>query len=146
MNWLTWCYVYMTCEVCLRILYKNLCNADIHIFLLQISQSNAWTVALQDVQRDLTGFYKCEVSADAPLFHTEIKTGLMIVVGKMVSRTKHLIIILCDMTVGLIFSGTTLRRGRRNFDAFALICLLVCLWYWHDLFPGRRHLDSSTLL
>jgi len=117
----------MTCEVCLRILYKNLCNADIHIFLLQISQSNAWTVALQDVQRDLTGFYKCEVSADAPLFHTEIKTGLMIVVGKMVSRTKHLIIILCDMTVGLIFSGTTLRRGRRNFDAFALICLLVCL-------------------
>jgi hypothetical protein len=51
--------------------------------LLQISQSNAWTVALQDVQRELTGFYKCEVSADAPLFHTEIKTGLMIVVGKM---------------------------------------------------------------
>jgi hypothetical protein len=48
---------------------------------LQISQSNAWTVALRDVQRDLTGFYKCEVSADAPLFHTEIKSGLMIVVG-----------------------------------------------------------------
>ncbi|XP_021942128.1 uncharacterized protein LOC110841141, partial [Zootermopsis nevadensis] len=45
-----------------------------------ISQSNAWTVALRDVQRNLTGFYKCEVSADAPLFHTEIKSGLMIVV------------------------------------------------------------------
>jgi len=70
------------CEICCRTLYRNLCNADIHIFLLQISQSNAWTVALQDVQRELTGFYKCEVSADAPLFHTDIKTGLMIVVGK----------------------------------------------------------------
>ena len=74
-------YVY-DCEICWRRLYRNLFNADIHIFLLQISQSNAWTVALQDVQRELTGFYKCEVSADAPLFHTEIKTGLMIVVGK----------------------------------------------------------------
>jgi hypothetical protein len=51
------------------------------IFLLQISQSNARTVALRDVRRNLTGFYKCEVSADAPLFHTEIKSGLMIVVG-----------------------------------------------------------------
>ncbi|PSN41617.1 hypothetical protein C0J52_24778 [Blattella germanica] len=48
--------------------------------LLQISQSNARTVALRDVRRNLTGFYKCEVSADAPLFHTEIKSGLMIVV------------------------------------------------------------------
>ncbi|KAJ9594786.1 hypothetical protein L9F63_013918, partial [Diploptera punctata] len=45
-----------------------------------ISQSNARTVALRDVKRNLTGFYKCEVSADAPLFHTEIKSGLMIVV------------------------------------------------------------------
>ncbi|GLH00979.1 Uncharacterized protein GBIM_07226, partial [Gryllus bimaculatus] len=48
--------------------------------LLQISQSNAREVTLRDVQRDLTGFYKCEVSADAPYFHTEIKSGLMIVV------------------------------------------------------------------
>jgi hypothetical protein len=54
-------------------------------FPLQISQSNAWTVALRDVQRELTGFYKCEVSADAPLFHTEIKSGLMIVVGTISS-------------------------------------------------------------
>ncbi|KAJ4439996.1 hypothetical protein ANN_08127, partial [Periplaneta americana] len=53
---------------------------DLFGFLFQISQSNARTVALRDVQRDLTGFYKCEVSADAPLFHTEIKSGLMIVV------------------------------------------------------------------
>jgi hypothetical protein len=57
------------------------------LLLLQISQSNAWTVALRDVQRDLTGFYKCEVSADAPLFHTEIKSGLMIVVGTNRSPT-----------------------------------------------------------
>jgi len=71
------------CELCLRTVYRNLCNALIHILLLQVSQSNARTVALQDVQRELTGFYKCEVSADAPLFHTEIKTGLMIVVGKI---------------------------------------------------------------
>lgn len=57
--------------------------------LLQISQSNAWTVALRDVQRNLTGFYKCEVSADAPLFHTEIKSGLMIVVGMVRTTTRR---------------------------------------------------------
>ncbi|XP_066996216.2 uncharacterized protein [Anabrus simplex] len=45
----------------------------------KISQSNAREVTLRDVRRDLTGFYKCEVSADAPLFHTVIKSALMIV-------------------------------------------------------------------
>ena len=59
------------------------CNKTWYCFVFQISQSNARTVALRDVKRTLTGFYKCEVSADAPLFHTEIKSGLMIVVGTL---------------------------------------------------------------
>lgn len=49
--------------------------------LFQISQSNSSSVTLSDVHRDLTGFYKCEVSADAPLFHTGIKSALVIVTG-----------------------------------------------------------------
>ncbi|XP_047109635.1 uncharacterized protein LOC124778994 [Schistocerca piceifrons] len=44
-----------------------------------VSRSNEHQVTLTNVGRDLTGYYKCEVSADAPLFHTVIKTALMIV-------------------------------------------------------------------
>jgi hypothetical protein len=52
------------------------------VFVRQISLSDARNVTLLDVQKQLTGFYKCEVSADAPLFHTEIKSASMTVVGK----------------------------------------------------------------
>ncbi|XP_068083965.1 uncharacterized protein [Anabrus simplex] len=47
---------------------------------VDISLSDAREVTLLDVQNQLTGFYKCEVSADAPLFHTEIKSSFMTVV------------------------------------------------------------------
>ncbi|XP_049948340.1 uncharacterized protein LOC126456636 [Schistocerca serialis cubense] len=47
--------------------------------IIQVSRSNEHQVTLTNVGRDLTGYYKCEVSADAPLFHTVIKTALMIV-------------------------------------------------------------------
>lgn len=47
---------------------------------VDISLSDARVVTLIDVQRQLTDFYKCEVSADAPLFHTEIKSAYMTVV------------------------------------------------------------------
>ncbi|XP_023711542.1 uncharacterized protein LOC111866636 isoform X2 [Cryptotermes secundus] len=47
---------------------------------VDISLSDARNVTLLDVQKQLTGFYKCEVSADAPLFHTEIKSASMTVV------------------------------------------------------------------
>ncbi|XP_069682456.1 CD166 antigen-like isoform X2 [Periplaneta americana] len=47
---------------------------------VDISLSDARKVTLLDVQKQLTGFYKCEVSADAPLFHTEIKSASMTVV------------------------------------------------------------------
>lgn len=49
--------------------------------MLQLSQSNSTRVTLSDVQRDLTGYYKCEVSADAPLFHTEMRSSPVIVIG-----------------------------------------------------------------
>jgi hypothetical protein len=52
------------------------------VFVWQVSLSDARNVTLIDVQKQLTGFYKCEVSADAPLFHTEIKSASMTVVGK----------------------------------------------------------------
>ncbi|XP_071443614.1 uncharacterized protein [Hetaerina americana] len=47
---------------------------------VDVSQSNAKEVRLNDVQMALSGVYKCEVSADAPLFHTDIKSAPMVVV------------------------------------------------------------------
>ncbi|GLV36169.1 beaten path VI [Carabus blaptoides fortunei] len=44
-----------------------------------VSRSDSREVTLRDVQRELTGFYKCEVSADAPLFHTDIKSAYMMI-------------------------------------------------------------------
>ena len=55
---------------------------SMYVFIWQVSLSDARNVTLLDVQKQLTGFYKCEVSADAPLFHTEIKSASMTVVGK----------------------------------------------------------------
>ncbi|XP_039292413.1 uncharacterized protein LOC111049179 [Nilaparvata lugens] len=37
---------------------------------VDLSRSNSTVVTLDKMQRDMTGYYKCEVSADAPYFHT----------------------------------------------------------------------------
>lgn len=44
--------------------------------------SNASHVLLKAVESNISGKYKCEVSADAPSFHTELQIGEMEVVGK----------------------------------------------------------------
>ena len=67
----------------------------------------------------------------------------------MVSRTKHLINILCVMIVGFMFSGIKLCSGRRNFDAFILVCLLVSLWFWYDLNSWKetlRYVDFVVIV
>jgi hypothetical protein len=45
--------------------------------ILQVSQSGANKVVLRDVQIELAGKYRCEVSADAPTFHTEVVSSHM---------------------------------------------------------------------
>lgn len=52
--------------------------------VLQVSKSNAHDVTLVDVSRELTGTYKCEVSAGSPSYHTLIERAKMEVVGKYV--------------------------------------------------------------
>ncbi|KAJ2938719.1 hypothetical protein O0L34_g3329 [Tuta absoluta] len=47
---------------------------------VDVAQSDANRVVLTEVDRTLTGEYQCEVSADAPLFHTDIKSAEMVVV------------------------------------------------------------------
>lgn len=37
-------------------------------------------MTLRGVTRDLTGQFQCEVSEDAPLFHTDIRTAVMQVI------------------------------------------------------------------
>ncbi|KAJ8961278.1 hypothetical protein NQ318_008963, partial [Aromia moschata] len=46
---------------------------------IDTSRSGPTEVTLKGVRRQLTGDYKCEVSADGPLFHTEIRVAHMIV-------------------------------------------------------------------
>ncbi|KAL1465656.1 hypothetical protein WDU94_005208 [Cyamophila willieti] len=47
---------------------------------VDVSQSGSNQVVLRDVQMDIAGKYKCEISADAPNFHTEIVSSHMYVV------------------------------------------------------------------
>ncbi|XP_017786358.1 PREDICTED: uncharacterized protein LOC108569350 [Nicrophorus vespilloides] len=42
-------------------------------------RSNSREVTLKDVERETSGEFKCEVSADAPLFHTEIRAAHLLV-------------------------------------------------------------------
>ncbi|KAL5239801.1 hypothetical protein ACI65C_007211 [Semiaphis heraclei] len=44
--------------------------------IVNVQESDQNKVTIENVQRELTGYYKCEVSADAPLFHTGIKSKL----------------------------------------------------------------------
>lgn len=46
----------------------------------QLTHSDATSVTLRGVTRDLSGQYQCEVSEDAPLFHTDIRTAVMQVI------------------------------------------------------------------
>ncbi|ALC46146.1 beat-VI [Drosophila busckii] len=47
---------------------------------VDMANSDATSVTLKGVTRDLTGSYQCEVSEDAPLFHTDIRSAHMQVV------------------------------------------------------------------
>ncbi|XP_050506084.1 uncharacterized protein LOC114334111 [Diabrotica virgifera virgifera] len=46
---------------------------------VDLVNSNSTRVTLKKVERDTAGKFKCEVSADAPLFHTDIRTAELIV-------------------------------------------------------------------
>jgi hypothetical protein len=51
-------------------------------FVLQQRRSNWTQVVLRRVMPALSGRYSCEVSADAPSFHTALVSGDMNVVGE----------------------------------------------------------------
>ncbi|KAF7271629.1 hypothetical protein GWI33_015516 [Rhynchophorus ferrugineus] len=46
---------------------------------VDVSVSNAHNVTLLSVGRDISGQFQCEVSADAPLFHTQLMSAPMTV-------------------------------------------------------------------
>lgn len=46
-----------------------------------MAQSDNKSVTLRSVKRQLTGYYECEISADAPLFDTAMKKVLIVVTG-----------------------------------------------------------------
>ncbi|XP_017083192.1 uncharacterized protein LOC108116017 [Drosophila eugracilis] len=47
---------------------------------VDLANSDATSVTLKGVTRELSGSYQCEVSEDAPLFHTEIRSAHMQVI------------------------------------------------------------------
>ncbi|XP_039494847.1 uncharacterized protein LOC120453963 [Drosophila santomea] len=47
---------------------------------VDLANSDATSVTLKGVTRELSGSYQCEVSEDAPLFHTEIRSAYMQVI------------------------------------------------------------------
>uniref|UniRef100_A0A182TVU0 Ig-like domain-containing protein n=1 Tax=Anopheles melas TaxID=34690 RepID=A0A182TVU0_9DIPT len=56
------------------------CNTRLSRARMEGTQSDATSVTLRGVTRDLTGQFQCEVSEDAPLFHTDIRQARMQVV------------------------------------------------------------------
>ncbi|CAH0727975.1 unnamed protein product, partial [Brenthis ino] len=49
---------------------------------VDISRSTSQQVVLREATRALAGRYRCEVSADAPSFHTQVRSAFIHVVGK----------------------------------------------------------------
>jgi len=47
---------------------------------VDISESDDHSVTLTNLPRDMSGHYKCEVSTDAPLFHTQIKESYITII------------------------------------------------------------------
>ncbi|XP_057656130.1 uncharacterized protein LOC130893781 isoform X1 [Diorhabda carinulata] len=60
-------------------------------FNVDIIRSGSTEVTLRNISREMTGDYKCEVSADAPLFHTDIQAAHMIVLDPPRSNPKIII-------------------------------------------------------
>lgn len=69
---------------------------------MQLHESDGTSVTLRSVTRELTGQFHCEVSEDAPLFHTAIRQSRMQVVelpreeptmqvaSKLISTAEHM--------------------------------------------------------
>ncbi|KAG5894510.1 hypothetical protein JTB14_026893 [Gonioctena quinquepunctata] len=49
---------------------------------VDMQKSSPFKVVLRNVQPEVTGRYKCEVSSDAPNFYTHMQSGYMYVIGK----------------------------------------------------------------
>ena len=60
----------------------------VFFFFFQKSKSNMTQLTLLSVDPSLSGVYNCEVSAESPSFHTELKSGEMNVVGKLKKKQK----------------------------------------------------------
>lgn len=56
----------------------------IYNLFVQISRSGAHRVVLQQATPAMAGRFRCEVSADAPTFHTDIRSAPLEVVGKWI--------------------------------------------------------------
>lgn len=87
-------------------------------------------VNLENVQRNLTGYYACEVSADAPLFHTDVKKALIIVVG-----TCKILLLYCFEKCDSPFSRLKLFALRFTMNAFSFINM-----------PRQREIFQKSIL
>lgn len=59
--------------------FHIICFINLQSLPIQLLKSGENTVTLKAVTRSQTGHYQCEVSADAPLFHTETQGAHLLV-------------------------------------------------------------------
>ncbi|GBP73259.1 hypothetical protein EVAR_55026_1 [Eumeta japonica] len=85
---------------------------------VQVSQSGAHQVVLRGATRALSGRYRCEVSADAPFFHTDYKSAYMRVVGKHCGGAT---------TGSLLKKSLLFQYNRRLYDLFTIMTFLCRL-------------------
>ncbi|CAD6994106.1 unnamed protein product [Ceratitis capitata] len=60
--------------------WQKTITAGAELLRCELTNSDATSVTLKGVNRELTGNYQCEVSEDAPLFHTDIRAAHMQVI------------------------------------------------------------------
>jgi len=83
--------------------------------VLQKTESNATQVVLTKLELEAAGEYRCEVSADAPSFHTAIVSATMDVVGKCLSRSLGLAVdadVISDPPPSSTLGGLALESDR----------------------------------
>lgn len=77
----TYSALHLDTSVYITYIYLRNCFVVVHV---QKTESNATQVTLEDLELDAAGEYSCEVSADAPSFHTAIVYATMNIAGEYI--------------------------------------------------------------
>nr|CAH7747936.1 unnamed protein product [Callosobruchus chinensis] len=89
---------------------------------LEVNRSNSKEVTLTDVERETSGEFKCEVSADAPLFHTDIRSAKLLVAGIISNRPISVVELECRR----LATAASLSKDLEAITAWGLRNMVEC--------------------